>query len=73
MANSTMLVYFDENGNPVHFGEWVNFYRYDNADSPVIINPIPSSYTSREVQVAVNADGSKAVIPATTAYQANSL
>jgi len=59
---TTMLVYFDSNGTAVHFGEWVNFYNYDENKNPILVNPIPSDFTSKEVEVATNQDGSKSIV-----------
>jgi uncharacterized protein YrzB (UPF0473 family) len=59
---TTMLVYFDANGTAVHFGEWVNFYNYDENKNPIIVNPIPLDFTSKEVEVVTNPDGSRSVV-----------
>jgi len=59
---TTMLVYFDANGVPVHFGEWVNFYNYDENKNEILINPILSDFISQEVEVVTNEDGSRSVV-----------
>jgi hypothetical protein len=63
MSNTTtMRVYFDANGVPVHFGEWVNFYNYDENKNQILINPIPSDFIFKNVEVVINIDGSRSVV-----------
>lgn len=60
MSNTTtMLVYFDAEGTPIHFGEWVYFYDTNSDGTKTVLNPIPADVTFSEVEVSVGGDGVK--------------